>query len=155
MEKRVTGGSSPYTAMSPTSPQAGNDYGLGDDVQFGQKRTHSMSESLSAQAYAQSQTQRAQERYPPNGGWQNHHGVNQPVQAYDDNKPQAPIAVMNYPPVGLDFAIPTNGMSQPAQVNLFTGPVPAPRTGDTSAATRYAPWQERLIAEYVLELWPP
>ena len=151
----MTGGSSPYTAMSPTSPQAGNDYGLGDDVQFGQKRTHSMSESLSAQAYAQSQMQRAQERYPPNGGWQNHPGVNQSVQAYDGSKPQAPVAVMNYNHAGLEFAMPSNGVSQSAQVDLFTVPVLAPRTGDPSAMVHYAPWKERLIDEYVLELQPP
>ena len=154
MEKQIQGGPSPYTAMSPTSPQAGNDYGLGDDIQFGQKRTHSMSEGLSTQAYAQAQRQKSQERFPPNGGWQNHHGASQPVQAYD-NKPQAPIAIMNYSPVGLDLAIATNGAYQPAQLDIFTGPIVAPRTGDSSIATYYTPYQEGLIVEYVLELWLP
>jgi hypothetical protein len=101
MEKKMIGETTPYAAMSPSlsSPLAMNDFGMTPELPHGlpsnRKRTHSMSENLSAQAYAQSQLHNAHEGYPANGNWHGHDNSGQ-VLTYEIGKPQAPTANMNY-----------------------------------------------------------
>ncbi|MCJ1386134.1 Glucose-responsive transcription factor [Xylographa soralifera] len=125
VEKKVTGGGpAPFAAMSPiqSSAQNANEYGLGAEGVYGRKRTHSMSENLPAQAYAQSQMQRAHEDYQTNAGWQARDGTNEPPSAYGDVKPTAPYADMTYNNLANDYPASTNGALQASTTTSIPGP---------------------------------
>ncbi|MCJ1436004.1 Glucose-responsive transcription factor [Xylographa pallens] len=125
VEKKVTGGGpAPFAAMSPiqSSAQNANEYGLGTEGVYGRKRTHSMSENLPAQAYAQSQMQRGQEDYETNAGWQVRDGTNEPPSAYGEVKPTAPYADMTYNNLATQYSASTNGALQTPTTSSVPGP---------------------------------
>jgi len=90
-----------FRAAQPASPSV-NDFAMSQDLTPGQKRTHSMSENLPAQAYAQSQLHGPSDGYlsNTNGAWSGPgDSAVEPQRAsqpYDTVNPQAPTANMNY-----------------------------------------------------------
>ena len=110
--------------MSPiqSSAQNANEYGLGAEGVYGRKRTHSMSENLPAQAYAQSQMQRGQDEYDANAGWQVRDGTNEPPSTYGDVKPTAPYADMSYNNLANQYSASTNGALQASTTSSLPDP---------------------------------
>jgi hypothetical protein len=80
-----------YAALNSnhSSPHGGNDFERSQDLGYGRKRTHSVSE----QGYLQSQLQHAAgEKYPANGSW----GSPDNFGAHQGYGRQAPYADMSY-----------------------------------------------------------
>jgi hypothetical protein len=128
MEKKLTSAQS-------TSPSV-NDFAMSQDLTPGQKRTHSMSENLPAQAYTESQLHGPSDGYLSNsiGGWSGP-GVStveprRASQPYDARKTHAPTANMNYNTSIQDTTLP--GITEEDLTML-----------DVMA------WKEELMEEYV------
>ncbi|MCJ1405570.1 Glucose-responsive transcription factor [Xylographa trunciseda] len=155
VEKKVTGGGpAPFAAMSPiqSSGQNANEYGLGAEGIYGRKRTHSMSENLPAQAYAQSQMHRAHEDYQTNDGWQARDGTNEPPSAYGDVKPTAPYADMTYNNLANEYSAPTNGASQASVAASVPGS--DYHLEGEHRMPLFLPGREQLLVEYYRVLHP-